>query len=216
MQIGPKFTFNVAPNFSWSNNEITAVRWREDGKDIDTYQNTLTRRHIGLNGFFQWQVAANTSMMFNGDIGHDYYHSEALGLTNKGYWASFFYTQLTQQLPWKLRLTAYGGKWGGGAEGLYSHDGHGWFYGFSLQRSFLKEDRLTINISAQRPFSPKYSCFNQYTTQGDYTGRSHYEFIQRNLSLSISYRFGSLNARVKKTDKTITNDDVVGGISKGK
>ncbi|MBO7609455.1 MAG: TonB-dependent receptor family protein [Muribaculaceae bacterium] len=215
MQIGPKFTFNVAPNFSWSNNEITGVRWREDGKDIDTYQNTLTRRHVGLNGFFQWQIAAKTSMMFNGDIGHDYYHSDALGLTNKGYWASFFYTQVTQQLPWKLRLTAHGGKWGGGAEDLYSHEGHAWFYGFSLQRSFLKEDRLTINISAQRPFSPKYSSYNQYTTQGDYTGRGHYEFMQRSFNLRISYRFGSLNARVKKTDKTIENDDVVGGSSAG-
>ncbi len=215
MQIGPKFTFNVAPNFSWSNNEITAVRWHADGKDIDTYQNTLTRRHVGINAFFQWQVADKTSMMFNGDLGHDYYRSDALGLTNKGHWASFFYTNVTQQLPWKLRLSGYGGKWGGGAEGLYGYQGHGWFYGFSLQRSFLKEDRLTVYLSAQKPFSPRYSGFASHTTQGDYTGSSNFEFSQRSFNLSISYRFGSLKARVKKTDKTIENDDVVGGSSAG-
>lgn len=215
MQIGAKFTFNVAPNFSWSNNEITEVRWHEDGKDVDTYANTLTRRHVGINAFFQWQVAAKTSMMFNGDLGHDYYRSDALDLTNKGHWASFFYTNITQQLPWKLRLSGYVGKWGGGAEGLYGYDGHGWFYGLSLQRSFLKEDRLTVNLSAQKPFSPRYSGFSSYTTQGDYTGCSHFEFSQRRFNLSISYRFGSLNARVKKTDKTIENDDVVGGSSAG-
>lgn len=215
MQIGPRFTFNIAPGFSWTSNAITEVKWRENGKDIDTYRNTLTNRHIGLNGFFQWQVTAKTSMMFNGDLGHDYYHSKELNLTNKGYWSSFFYTQITQQLPWKLRLTGHVGKWGGGADDLYSHEGHAWFYGFSLQRSFLKEDRLTINISAQRPFSPKYSSYNQYTTQGDYTGRGHYEFMQRSFNLRISYRFGSLNARVKKTEKTIENNDVVGGSSAG-
>ncbi|MBQ7691226.1 MAG: outer membrane beta-barrel protein [Muribaculaceae bacterium] len=215
MQIGPRFTFNVAPNFSWSNNEITAVRWREGGMDIDTYQNTLTRRHVGVNAFFQWQVAAKTSMMFNGDLGHDYYRSDALDLTNKGHWASFFYTNVTQQLPWKLRLSGFAGKWGGGADGLYGYNGDGWFYGLSLQRSFLKEDRLTINLSAQKPFSPRYSGFTNHTTQGDYTGQSHFEFSQRRFNLSISYRFGSLKTRVKKTDKTIENDDVVGGSSAG-
>ena len=215
MQIGPRFTFNVAPTFSWSDNEITAVRWNEDGKDIDTYRNTLTRRYVGLNAFFQWQVTSTTSMMFNGDMGHNYFHSAELNLTNKGHWASFFYTQITQQLPWKLRLTGHVGKWGGGTDDLYSHSGDGWFYGLSLQRSFLKEDRLTINLSAQKPFSPKYDSYSHYTTQGDYTGRERYEWRQRSFSLSISYRFGSLNARVKKTEKTIENNDVVGGSSAG-
>ena len=213
MQIGPKFTFNVAPSFSWTSNAITAVKWSEGGKDIDTYRNTLTHRRMGLNGFFQWQVTPTTSMMFNGDLGHDYFHSKELGLTNKGHWASFFYTQVTQQLPWKLRLTAHAGKWGGGADDLYSHSGNAWFYGLSLQRSFLKEDRLTVSISAQKPFSPKYGGFSSYITQGDYTGRNQFEWRERNFNLRISYRFGSLKARVKKTDKTIENDDVVGGSS---
>jgi len=33
--------------------------------------------------------------------------------------------------------------------------------------------------------------------------------------LSISYRFGNLEASVKKTETTINNDDEVGGIVKG-
>ena len=36
------------------------------------------------------------------------------------------------------------------------------------------------------------------------------------IRLSLSYRFGKLKASVKKTETTIDNDDVVGGISKGK
>jgi len=31
----------------------------------------------------------------------------------------------------------------------------------------------------------------------------------------VSYRFGSLKARVKKTDTSIENNDLVGGASKG-
>jgi|GEM_PF-5245592 hypothetical protein len=37
-----------------------------------------------------------------------------------------------------------------------------------------------------------------------------------NIKLTVSYRFGKLKASVKKTETTIDNDDVVGGISKGK
>ena len=211
MQIGPKFTFNISPNFSWSNNEITAVKWSEDGKDIDTYENTMTRRYVGVSGFFQWQVFATTSMMFNGNFGHNYYRSKALGLKNSGHWESFFYTQITQQLPWQLQLTGNVGKWGGGIDGLYGYNGNTWFYGFGLQRNFLKENRLTVRLNAQMPFSSRYGGFTQYTTQGDYTGTAHYDWTQRNFSINISYRFGSLNARVKKADKTIENTDVVGG-----
>jgi hypothetical protein len=36
------------------------------------------------------------------------------------------------------------------------------------------------------------------------------------INFSISYRFGKLKASVKKTETTIDNSDVVGGITKGK
>jgi hypothetical protein len=36
------------------------------------------------------------------------------------------------------------------------------------------------------------------------------------INFSISYRFGKLKASVKKTETTIENSDVVGGITKGK
>lgn len=214
MHIGPKFTFNVVPSISFSNNQITGVQFVKDGKTVSTYENTLASRWVGMSGFFQWQIHEKTSMMFNGDIGHNRYHSSALGLTNKG-WESFFYTQITQQLPWKLRLTANVGKWGGGVEGLYGEQGHGWFHGLGLQRSFLKDDRLTVRISAQQPFAGKYHSFISHTTQGEYTGWNKVKWADRSVSLSVSYRFGSLNARVKKADKTIENRDVVGGSSAG-
>lgn len=37
-----------------------------------------------------------------------------------------------------------------------------------------------------------------------------------NIKLTVSYCFGKLKVSVKKTETTIENDDVVGGISKGK
>ncbi|MBR1543556.1 MAG: outer membrane beta-barrel protein [Muribaculaceae bacterium] len=214
MHIGRKFTFNVVPGVSFSSNGIGSIQYYEDGKEVRTYANEMTSRWVGVSGYFQWQIHAKTSLMFNGNIGRDYVKAPTLGLKNAR-WTNYFFSQLTQQLPWKLRLTAFGGKWGGDIDGVYGRSSSMWFYGFGLQRSFLKEDRLTVSINAQRPFSGRYTNFTNHTIQGDYTGFSTSSWTSRRVGITVSYRFGSLNASVKKTATTIDNNDLVGGSSKG-
>ena len=90
-----------------------------------------------------------------------------------------------------------------------------WFsYSAALQRSFLKEDRLTLRLFANMPFN-KYYHNESVTFQGDYTGFRKNDYLGRRFQISLSYRFGKLNASVKKTETTIENSDVVGGITKG-
>ncbi len=214
MQIGAKLTFSVSPFISFSSNQITGVQYEEDGLMVSTYANTLKTRSIGLNGFMQWTIGPKSSLVFNGNVAHNSYKSDDLNLENKR-WSSFFYAQFNQQLPWKLRLSASVGEWSGGIDGLYGYRTGAWFYNLGLQRSFLKEDRLTVRLSADRFFSGKYTAMKSYTTQGDYTGVTDMRFIMRGFKLSISYRFGSLKARVKQTDKTIQNTDLVGGSQQG-
>jgi hypothetical protein len=74
----------------------------------------------------------------------------------------------------------------------------------------LKEDRLTVKLGAQNPFSDKYNSATYRTIQGDRIGYTLYKGINRAFGINISYRFGSLKASVKKTNKTITNDDLQG------
>ncbi len=214
MQLGAKLTFSVSPFISFSNNEITSKQYVLDDKTVSTYANTLKSRSIGANGFLQWTIGPKTSFVFNGNIAHNRYKSNELGLENKR-WSSFFYSQLNQQLPWKLRLSASVGEWSGGIDGLYGYRTGSWFYNLALQRSFLKEDRLTVRLSADRFFSSKYVTMKSYTTQGDYTGVNNMNFMMRGFKISVSYRFGSLKARVKHTDKTIENNDLVGGSKQG-
>ncbi|MBQ5508673.1 MAG: outer membrane beta-barrel protein, partial [Muribaculaceae bacterium] len=85
-----------------------------------------------------------------------------------------------------------------------------------LQRSFLKEDRLTVRLSADNFLnSSKFNTMKSYISQGDYTGWSKNKWLSRGFRISVSYRFGSLKAHVKHTDKTIENNDVVGGSQQG-
>ena len=215
MQIGSKLTFSLSPSISFSTNQITGVQYTEGDIFVSTYANTLKSRNLGMSGFLQWTISPSTSFTFNGNVGHATYESRELDLKNKR-WNSFFYAQFNQQLPWKLRLSVSGGEWSGGINGLYGHYSGSWFYNLGLQRSFLKEDRLTVRLSADNFLnSSKFNTMKSYISQGDYTGWSKNKWLSRGFRISISYRFGSLKARVKRTDKTIENNDVVGGGQQG-
>ena len=90
-------------------------------------------------------------------------------------------------------------------------------YAFTLQRSFLSEDRLTVRVMANSPFH-KNQHSRTRTVQGDILGWGDNTRNEngRYFLLAFTYRFGKLKASVKKTETTIENSDEVGGISRGK
>ncbi|MBR5169174.1 MAG: outer membrane beta-barrel protein [Muribaculaceae bacterium] len=209
MHVGPKLTFNITPQFQFSNNGIGAVKWADGLVQVSTYANTLKTYSTTLSAFVQWMMTQKTNIMLNGSIGYNYYKSNELGLKNDRVSGNFF-ANVTQFLPWKLHLSGFAGMWGGGITDLYGRMGTVFFHGFSLQRSFLKEDRLTVQLQAVVPFSGKYMSMKNYVTQGDVTGWTRYEQQARRFGINISYRFGSLKSSVKKASKTIENDDLIG------
>ena len=159
-------------------------------------------------------VHEKTRIMFNGSMGYSYYKSKEMGLKNDRLSGSVF-TNVTQNLPWNLELTGYCGMWGGGAYDLYGHSKSAtFFHGFGLQRSFLSEDRLTVRLSASNPFK-KHMDYTTIIDKGDVTGWSSYRYIQSRIDLSVSFRFGSLQTSVKRADKSIENDDLMGGGNSG-
>lgn len=209
MRIGPKLTFNITPQFQFSNNGIGAVKWTDGLVQVSTYANTLKTYSTTVSAFVQWMMTQKTNIMLNGSIGYNYYKSKDLNLKNDRVSGNFF-ANVTQFLPWKLQLSGFAGMWGGGISDLYGRMGTVFFHGFSLQRSFLKEDRLTVQLQAVMPFGGKYMSMKNYITQGDVTGWTRYEQQARRFGINISYRFGSLTTRVKKADKSIENDDLIG------
>lgn len=209
MHVGPKFTFNLTPSFDFSNNGIGAVSWADGLVRVSTYANTVKSYGSGMTAFVQWMPFTGTSVMFNGSLNYRYMKSDELGLKNDRLGGSAF-ANVTQYLPWKLQASAFVGMWSGGVTDLYGHMGTMNFHGLSLQRSFLKEDRLTVQLVAQNPFGHKYSQFKSYVDRGDVISKNIGDQTSRGVAISVSYRFGSLKTSVKKTSKTIENDDLIG------
>ena len=215
MHIGPKLTYNLRPDFSYSNNWYTPVKYVEDDITISTYDNVLTYNRIGLRGYLQWKPLEKTTFTMNGGVYHEYEKNSNLGYS-LGAWYGSGYAQLTQQLPWKMTATLQGGgQLGHDVSDVYSLSGGYYWYGLHLQRSFLKEDRLTVSLILQNPIGRKYSHFTTKTLQGDYTGYRTSWNTNQYFGIQVSWRFGKLKASVKKTETTIANDDMMGGIKKG-
>jgi hypothetical protein len=187
----------------------------KNNKLYSTYDNIERLRRYQVEGYLQWKPFDYTTIVANGYVQHNSYRNLSLQL-EKSAWDGFYYVSLTQQLPWKLRLTLSSyGQIGHEPYNVYSYSRSFYSYSAALQRSFLKEDRLTLRLFTYMPFR-KYQRSASVTDQGDYTAFSESQYIGRRFQISLSYRFGKLKASVKKTETTIENDDVVGGISKGK
>lgn len=125
-----------------------------------------------------------------------------------------YYVSLSQKLFWQLLFTAsMFGMTGHDPDGVYGYSEAYHRPTFSLQRSFLKDDRLTVQIGAHVPFS-SHTTYTSQTVRGDITGTDHQYMAGQSYNLRVTYRFGKLRSQVKKVSTSISNDDVVGGVKK--
>lgn len=212
--IMPRLTLQLAPSYTAYSSGITSVVTAKDDIRYSTYDNILRYRRFSVEQYVQWKPFDTTTLAFNNNVRYEHYEHPSLCYSNHG-WSDNYSVSLQQRLPLKLRLSlsAYG-KVGHSPSSVYYLQ-HGYFnYYASLQRSFLKGDRLTVRLTAKAPFN-KYWEMEAETVNGDFTGIERSWNRSRSFSISASWRFGSLKSSVKKTEHSIDNSDVVGGISRG-
>ncbi|MBD5365930.1 MAG: outer membrane beta-barrel protein [Bacteroides sp.] len=210
-----KINADASISYQFSNNGINSMAWVEniDGQDMtySTFGNIGKSRHLTLNLYMNWMITPKTSWMVNGQIErkHYSYPSPAISASR---WGGYGYTMIRQQLPWKLSLQLWGSVYSGGLNSVY---GYSLFsasninYGIRLMRNFLKEDRMQLYVGVMNPFGPYTAKYTSRTINSGVTGESKvYSYNRCMVGVGVSYRFGSLNAYVKKTNRSVSNDDV--------
>ena len=210
----PNLTLQVAPGYHYTSGGISEVQTAKDDIRYRTYDNILRYRRFSVEQYVQWKPFDGTTIVLNNNLRYEHYENPNLGYRTFG-WSDNYYVNLSQKLPWKLLLylSSYG-KIGRSPSDVYTMQ-HSYFgYYASLQRSFLKADRLTVRIAANAPFN-KYWSSEAETVNGNYHDFQQSWNRARSFTIAVTYRFGSLKASVKKTEHSIDNDDVVGGINKG-
>ena len=210
----PQLTLQIAPAYNFSSGGISSVQTAKNDIRYYTYDNILRNRRFSIEQYVQWKPFDSTTLVINNNLRYEYNENPDLGYRTFG-WSDNYYINLSQDLPWKLRLNlSVYGKIGHSPSGIYYIQHSYYDYYASLQRSFLKDDRLTVRLGANTPFD-KYLPSEAETVNGDYRDYQKSWNRGRSFTLSITWRFGSLKTCVKKTEHSIDNDDVVGGITKG-
>ncbi|MDE5607882.1 MAG: outer membrane beta-barrel protein [Muribaculaceae bacterium] len=213
--IKPKFNADFSMSYRMSNTGVHSVNWIQDDIMYSTSENIGQSRRFNLNGYFRWMISQKTNWMMNFGVSHSSirYAADALNpeLSESG-WGANMYTRFSQELPWKLTLglTVYG--WYNGFSSLYSKNiftPSNINHGLQLTRNFLKEDRLTTTLFISNPFGPYTTTWKSEYMNGGRTGKSvNYSYNRFMVGISINYRFGSLNAYVKKASRAASNDDL--------
>lgn len=218
-----KFNINLSLRHSFNNNGIERVSrliTAENGEDFEgghhapkdalysTYDNIGKSRETGLSFYLNWNASPKTRIYINGRGNYRDLKSPAEGLHNYG-WNASAYGGVQQTLPAKIRLSLNGG----GSTPRISLQGRssGYnYYSLGLSRSFMKEERLSLNVFCSNVFE-KYRTYNSHTESSNFMSRSSGKYPSRYYGFSISYRIGELKASVKKAARSIDNNDVKGG-----
>ena len=180
----------------------------QDGIQHSTHANIGRAQTTDLFIWANWNPGSKLRISMNAGGSYNDYKSKSdqLDAKNHGFQGnmslSFQYT-----LPWELRFSAYYG----GSTPYISMQGKGSsysYYGFGLNRSFLKSKRLTVSINTSSIFN-KWRTSESETLTSSFRTLSKSRYQQSSYGFNISWRFGELKASVKKTAKSISGDDIM-------
>lgn len=214
MQIGQRLTFQVTPQYKFYNNGIDQIDYAEGDIRYITYDAVRRQRRWQVDGYVQYKPFKATTIGGNMSFAHYKMENTFQKLATIGNYCSYFFS-INQELPWKLRATMLVYGTFGKISSIYFENDPYYAYRFTIQRSFLSEDRLSLSFSIHTPFR-KDLCWTTRYTQGDIIGFSndYNKGDSRQFVIAASYRFGNLKANVKRTDSTINNSDLEGGLSR--
>lgn len=203
------FMLEAAADFSLCNNNPIEHYWTKDNVEYSSYAGNGRLRTAYLGLWASWNMTDKTELGLNASGIYNYNRLQ----TNSFHgWMGIFSPQLSQTLPWGLRLSFWASVSTPTFHSLYTtvstKRDFSWLdYGVNLKRSFLKDNRLYVGLSVVNPFLRNTTSVATYHNAG-YTG----EAVSTNRYgtygvLRITYRFGNLKARVRKTDASIENTD---------
>lgn len=216
---GQKLSYSLSASYSFTNNSIESVMSmvkdntiigleNPTGKQVmyTTYYNIGKTQNVNFSGYVSWNPLTNTR--FTANVWGGYSHlSDGQQMKNHGWnmsvWAN---VQQTIAKTWTLSLSAYkqtpGISLQGSNSGYFAHD-------ISLTKKMLK-DRLSITVACGNPFKKYFTFKNKYSGT-NFKSTNTFKFVNRWWVVAVSYRIGKLQAGVKKTARTISNDDLMQG-----
>lgn len=203
---------NLNLSYTYADNGVDNITELRDGIRYTTFDNIGRRQSVGLSGYANWNISQKVSVYANANGQYiDLNSGHPQNLSNSGFWG-MIYSGLQYKAPFGINVNA----------GFMTQSGYVFLQGegikfmshnISLSRAFLK-DRLNIRLYCNSPFQ-KSRYFEQSQETNTFSHFSKTQNRMRRIGISVSYRLGDLKTQLKKTVRSIKNEDTSGGGQSG-
>jgi Outer membrane receptor proteins, mostly Fe transport len=207
----PKYNISAELTYTFVNNAIQQYSFQRPTSNVQeiTYGNIGHNKQLNLNIFGNYRGLSWLNLYVNGNVGYIDMQSGTLNMSNNGFTGRFFGGG-SFILPKDFRIST-----GGGGMlpqiNLQGSQSAFFFSYLALSKDLLKK---RLNLSLSGVYLPKSHIIidthvkDAKTNAPTFDQRTDVHLTKTTeLRFNVSYRIGSMNAQVKKTKATISNDD---------
>ena len=204
--------FNSNLSYDFEDNSIENITTLDKDVMETRYENIGKRKNLGLSAYVNWspndkiRIYSNMSGRYT-DIKSSIDPSTNKVMSNNGFSGNIF-AGGQYSFPYKFVSyinTGYFSPW----ITLQGKGASFFFHSISVSKGFLN-DRLQLRAYAQNPLK-KDNEFKNVTRTDDFYSESRNSNRMRQFGFSVSFRFGEMKAQIKKAQRSINNDDNMGG-----
>jgi outer membrane receptor protein involved in Fe transport len=206
-----KVSVNVGVGYRFANNTIQNISVYNPDDQItrSTYLNIGKDKALTTNLNINYPVTPKWNVSVSGNIGYMWIQGAIDGLITKnsamtGY--GNLNTSYKFEHDWKASMSF---SYNAPDLQLQGKSSSYYFTSFSGSKDIIK-DKLTVSAAVNNPFS-KYRYYTTFTQGSNFTQTYSQQNYYRSFNVSLNWRFGKLKDEIKKSQRSISNDDVKSG-----
>jgi outer membrane receptor protein involved in Fe transport len=206
-----KGSFNLGVNYKFANNTVESITIIDPATavSISTYDNVGSNKRLGADLNINYPFTTKLNFNLNSQLVHVWLKGYVNGVlyNAKGYQGHSF-SGLSYKFDDGYRLGAnvdFDSRY----VLLQGRDNYWLGYSASASKEFW-DKKATISLYVNTPFQKFRTIDNTIRTPTSYQLTLN-NMYARAINISFNYKFGSLGAELKKSKRSISNDDVSGG-----
>ena len=179
-------------------------------KSHTTYSNNVRERTASARLSVNYSPSEKFSFALNGRGGYSHYRLPQEEISTEEF---TFDQNLNMNIAlWKAATVSLGEGYNSGSANLGRKSGD-YFYSYATLSQKFFDKKLQISVSCYNPFT-KYQTYSSTAQTPTYRSQSRSRNHSRQFSIGAYWRFGKQNVQVRKTRKSISNDDMMDGGNK--
>jgi len=203
-----KGSINIGLSYNFANNTVQNISIYNEVDKVTrtTFANIGRDKSLVSNLNINYPLTAKWNASLSGNIGYTWLQGTINGAltSNKGFMGyAYINTNYKFEKEWKVNASA---SYSAADVLLQGRSGEYFYMSFGGSKAIVK-DKLTLSANVNNPFA-KYRYYRTFTEGPNFTQRYNSANYNRSVSLSLNWKFGKLKDSIKKSQRSINNDDV--------